>query len=287
MKNQMWVKSPSRRRFLGCLCVGVATPAAQVDSESFPLAVARLAVAFAQQVDRRLDIPDTEHRFYAESLERQLTSSGTLANKSQLILLVDANPLVQAAMVYGRSSEGVAIMIGACAVSTGKPGRFAHFYTPEGVFEHSLAAADFRAEGSRNEFGIRGYGRKGMRVYDFGWRLGRRGWGRGGLSPMRLQMHSTDPALLEPKLGSAQSSGCVRIHSTFNTFLDHYGVLDADYDHELLEGSRLWVLQPDRQPTPWAGRYMVVVESDARQRPEWSPLPPSIGPAIASPSHHE
>jgi hypothetical protein len=36
------------------------------------------------------------------------------------------------------------------------------------VFEHTLDNPDFRAEGTVNEFGIRGYGTKGMRIFDFG-----------------------------------------------------------------------------------------------------------------------
>ena len=56
-----------------------------------------------------------------------------------------------------------------------------------------------RARGT--SLGIRGYGVKGMRVFDFGWVTGERTWGDGGLSPMRLQLHSTDPDVLEPRLG--------------------------------------------------------------------------------------
>ncbi|TKC88660.1 hypothetical protein FAZ69_12950 [Trinickia terrae] len=29
----------------------------------------------------------------------------------------------------------------------------------------------------------------------------------------------------------------------------------------------LWVLHPDRQVTPWAGRYIVVVDSERKTRP--------------------
>jgi hypothetical protein len=42
------------------------------------------------------------------------------------------------------------------------------------VFEHTIAHLDFRAEGTRNEFGVRGYGVKGMGVLDFGWVIGER-----------------------------------------------------------------------------------------------------------------
>jgi len=50
-----------------------------------------------------------------------------------------------------------------------------------------------------------------MRVFDFGWAQGERGWGSGGLSQLRLQMHTTDPDYLEQHLGSAMSKGCIRI----------------------------------------------------------------------------
>ncbi len=44
-----------------------------------------------------------------------------------------------------------------------------------GVHDHSVADGDFRAEGTKNELGIRSCGNKGMRVYDFGWQQAVRG----------------------------------------------------------------------------------------------------------------
>ena len=44
----------------------------------------------------------------------------------------------------------------------------------------------------------------------FGWVIAERGWGAGGMSPMRLQMHATDPDRLEPRLGRAESKGWIR-----------------------------------------------------------------------------
>src|SRR5262249_35519267 len=120
---------------------------------------------------------------------------------------------------------------------------------------------DFRAQGTKNENGIRGYGVKGMRVYDFGWQQATRGWGAGGVSPMRLGMHATDPDLLEQRLGTRQSEGCIRIPAELNTFLDTYGILDADYDEALAEGKKPLVLSKDRQPTPWSGRYLVIIDT--------------------------
>jgi len=40
-------------------------------------------------------------------------------------------------------------------------------------------------------------------------------------------------------------------------------------------GKPLWVLHSDRQVTPWAGRYIVVVDSERKARPVWSPAPDS------------
>lgn len=151
---------------------------------------------------------------------------------------------------------------------------FEHFETPSGVFEHSLANLDFRAEGTRDEFGILGYGVRGMRIYDFGWVTARRGWAPGE-QLMRLQMHATDPAILEPRLGRRESKGCIRIPATLNTLFDRYGVLDAAYEDAIALGREFWVLRADRMPTAWSGRYLVVVDSSGLRAP-----PPSA-PASA------
>jgi hypothetical protein len=195
---------------------------------------------------------------------------------SQYILALDRNPNVQAILVYWldvQPSTNRWNFIGASPASTGKSGRRGSFITPLGVFAHTLDNRDFRAEGTLNKLGIRGFGRKGMRVFDFGWVQGERGWGRGGLGQMRLLLHATDPDYLEPHLGVAMSRGCIRIPATFNTFIDHYGLLDADYEQALENGKKLWVLRPDRTPTPWSGRYLVIVDSGSTERPAWSPEP--------------
>jgi hypothetical protein len=235
---------------------------------------ARLAVAFVHEVAPRLDVPPARQAAYAAQMEQALSDSGVLPLASQYVVIVDRNPHVQAVMVFWRSSAGDAVFVGAGPASTGHRGGFEHFETPTGVFEHSLANPDFRAEGTTNELGVRGYGVKGMRVYDFGWVEAQRTWDRHGKSEMRLQMHSTDPALLEPRLGTAQSKGCIRIAASLNDFIDRYGILDADYEQALAQGHSFWVLAPDRTPTPWSGRYLVVVDSGALKRPSWSLPPP-------------
>jgi hypothetical protein len=58
-------------------------------------------------------------------------------------------------------------------------------------------------------------------------------------------------------------------------------VLDADYEAALEHGARLWMLRKDRTPTPWSGRYLVVVESERARRPSWAALTPSARRAEA------
>lgn len=90
---------------------------------------------------------------------------------------------------------------------------------------------------------------------------------------MRLQMHATDPDLLERRLGSAQFKGCIRIPASLNRPVDHYGLLDADYDRVEREGQKLWVLNALREPVERPGRYLISMESARNNRPDWSPAP--------------
>jgi hypothetical protein len=227
-----------------------------------------LASLYAQRVDRLLYVPESEQRAYAELLVKNM--AGEDSDEAQYVLIIDRNEFVQAAMIYWVSTNRECHFIGASPVSTGKPGRFEHFTTPTGVFEHTIANLDFRSEGTPNELGIRGYGRKGMRVYDFGWQKAWRGWDGHGEGELRLQMHSTDPDLLERKLGTAQSKGCIRIPATLNAFIDHYGILDGDYEKRMDAGMDFWVLPKTREATPWSGRFLVIVDTERKQRPAWA-----------------
>ncbi|MDE2419495.1 MAG: L,D-transpeptidase [Burkholderiales bacterium] len=232
-----------------------------------------LVEEFSREVSRRLQIPEDEQAAYALRLQAALEGAPLRLRSEQFVLLVDRNPRVQAAFLYwGASGRGWSL-VGASPVSTGLPGQYEHFTTPLGVFDHSLANPDFRAEGTRNELGFRGYGIKGMRVYDFGWIPSPRGWGDGAMGVMRLQMHATDPDLAEQFLGIAKSAGCVRIPATLNAFMDRHAVLDGDYERAVAMGDPPWVLRPDRTPTATPGRYMVVIDSGRKVRPPWSPLP--------------
>jgi hypothetical protein len=228
-----------------------------------------LAQNYAREVDRRLSVPEDEQQAWASLLSMLL---GDKELDAQYVVLVDRNPFIQAVAIYWLAPDGTFHFIGASPASTGKPGSFDHFITPTGVFEHTVANPDFRAEGTRNENGILGYGRRGMRVYDFGWQLAERGWGRGGEGAMRLQMHATDPAFLERRLGTIQSKGCIRIPATLDTFIDHHAILDADYEQAIDAGQTFWVLSKTRECTAWSGRYLVITDTGRISRPPWSPI---------------
>ncbi|WP_240433939.1 L,D-transpeptidase [Achromobacter sp. B7] len=235
-----------------------------------------VARAFRLEVSPALLLPDEEQERYANLALRTLQTAGIVLLGPQYILVVDRHVKVQAAMLYWMSPGAPPIYVGASPVSTGRVGQFDHFETPTGVFAHNLNNPDFRAEGTKNANGILGYGAKGMRVYDFGWQQARQGWTKQGVSEMRLQMHATDPYTLEPKLGSPQSKGCIRIAATFNQLIDRLGLLDADYELAADLVSTPWVLRRDRTPTYGAGRYLIVVETLRDTRPAWSSTPSAV-----------
>lgn len=252
-----------------------AWPAAAPDEADIAVWRAR----FAAEVDRRLEVPADAQLQYLGLLQRALAQADTAALAPQALLLVDRSEQVQAAFVLLALADGGWAWLGAAPASTGRVGMFDHFRTPLGVFPHSLADPDFRAEGTFNEHHIRGYGLRGMRVYDFGWAEAERGWGAGGISTMRLQVHATDPDVLEPRLGSAASKGCIRIPATLNRFIDRHGLLDSDYLAAAAQGNPHWVLLPGPAPIPWPGRYLVVVDSQQQARPDWAR--PALPPARA------
>ncbi len=255
----------------GLLVVGAAAHADPVDTSME--ALVQWSAQFAREVDHRLDVPLADQQRIIALLEQTLADASLSNPAVQAFVVIDRSPQIQAAFVVLRTQAGGWYWVGATAVSTGKTGTFEHFLTPLGVFAHTLDNPDFRAQGTFNKNHIRGYGLRGRRVFDFGWQLAERGWGAGGTSQMRLQMHATDPQVLEPRLGGVASEGCIRIPGTLNAFLDQHGILDADYEQALNSGKVLWVIKPDRQTIPWPGRYMVIIDSKTAERPPWSPLP--------------
>lgn len=192
-----------------------------------------------------------------------LARAGVVLGRPQLLVVVDRNPNRQELCILLARQRAPWQVIGGSRVSTGQSGRRGYFITPTGVFMHTAAIVDYRAEGTFNENHIRGLGLKGMRVWDFGWQTARKGWTTDDeTGEIRLLLHATDPDYLEQRLGRPASKGCIRIPAAMNRFLDRYGVLDARYDVAARTNPRIAaVLPPDRQPNPLAGDLLVVIDS--------------------------
>lgn len=277
-----WIKRAQRRTLQtrpmtrcisrAVVAAGLAFAQAFLATGNAADAPADLSRTFRAQVDRQLVVPADESARYGELAMAALAKAG-IAPRAQYVALVDRSPHVQAIFIYWLAPGAPPFLIGATAASTGRGGAVDHFETPLGVFDHTPDNPDFRAEGTRNSLGIRGYGAKGLRVFDLGWQQAQRLWGPGGYSTMRLQMHATDPELLEPRLGSAQSKGCIRIPASLNRWLDRLGVLDAAYFEAAARGASMWVLPADQMRVDGAGRYLIVVDSARTGRPSWSPAP--------------
>ncbi len=156
-------------------------------------------------------------------------------------------------------------IIGVDLISTGKLRRGDDsFITPAGVFEHNLDNYGYRAQGTKNSKGWRGLGAKGSRVWDFGFQQGLRQFSQGVYpSQMRLLMHATDPDFGEPRLGSPDSKGCVRISAQFNRFLDVHAVLDRHYEEQARRDPSRWLLRADRTPVSRPGSLLIIGDTSS------------------------
>ena len=208
-----------------------------------------------------IDSPEGGRKWIARTEAAGAASAQTI-DRPQLLVVVDRNPDVQQMRILLAHPEGAWESLGGTKVSTGQTGRFDYYLTPTGVFLHTDAILDWRAEGTFNEQHIRGLGLKGMRVWDFGWQRATKGWGTGEEGDIRLLLHATDSEYLERRLGRPASKGCVRIPTVMNRFLDRHGILDADYERAAKDDPRFKaLLLADRIPTPLAGDALVIVDS--------------------------
>ena len=182
-------------------------------------------------------------------------------NESKYFVYVDRNPAKQLIFIcfFDSFCKNVNI-IGADIVSTGNPVRKGHFLTPVGVFENTVKNFGYRALGTKNDKGWKGLGEKGSRIWDFGWQ--KTEYKNGG-KQIRLLIHATDPIYGEKRLGKRDSKGCIRISAKLNKFLDHYGVLDDDYEKNRNMKRASWLLRNDRKPIAFAGKYLIVGDSSA------------------------
>jgi hypothetical protein len=243
-----------RRRFLAAAAAACALPAAQATPIYTPHDMAQL---YAQRVTRRLAVPENELALYGGMTEMLLMAEQRRLIEPQYLLVVDNNPQVQAALLFWRLWAGSYRFIGASPVSTGGPVRPDHFETPQGVFAQAPGTDVMGGPGCEATRPAM-CRRDGPRVYDFGWQRARSATGRGRLMSMRLQALAAEPRA-ERKLGLAISNGCVLLPASLVAFLDEYGLLDGPRD--------------DGMQLPYRGRYMMVLDSERLDRPEWSPAP--------------
>ncbi len=199
----------------------------------------------------------------------------------QVVLVVDRSPKVQRLWVTVAAPGSTTLEpLGSVHVSTGKPGRKEHFRTPVGVFIDDAGILGYRAQGTYNENHIRGIGLRGMRVWDFGWQTTDDWRTPHALMAVRMEMHATDPAVLEPRLGRWDSEGCIRIPTSFNSFLDGTGLIDAKERQAARDDRRFAALLKHTTPSPLAGQTLVVVDTS---EPDAVPSDPLRANQIAHP----
>lgn len=211
--------------------------------------------AFSENV-KLAQLTEDEQKSFTDGLIKSHPEEKLTFN--QFFVATDRNPKKQnAALVFWDNDNKSFEILGYTKVSTGSV-KIKHFYTPIGWFENVTANGSFRAEGTKNENGIRGLGAKGMRVWDFGWVPSSSGAVKNLNIDIRFEMHATDPLLMENRLGRPDSQGCLRIHQTFNKFLDNYGIIDKNY-----EAANYWVLSKKRTPAIDAGSWLVVFDTSS------------------------
>ena len=204
-----------------------------------------LAQRFDAAVAQKLDVPRNEMWIYAGLAEAELAGHPDGLSQPQYLLVVDSCPFIQTAFLFWRLLPGRYELVGASPASTGTPTRPGCVETPCGVFPQASASDAGRALASR--------------VYDFGNQRARRGPGA-GYTQLHLQARAA-VGRSRSLLGTAQSDGRVLLPPSLVAFLDAYGVLDAQREDRTT---------PQGDTLPFAGQYLVVIDSEREERPEWA-----------------
>ncbi|EHH67739.1 L,D-transpeptidase [Gluconobacter morbifer] len=234
----------------------------------------RLALAMKKSVKRFSTYTPERRAAFLTMAQAAVQQSGLPVTRPQLVMVVDRNERVQRLDFVLALPDAHWESLGGTPVSTGTTGRKYYYITPTGVFQNTTDRLGYRAEGTKNKYGIRGIGAKGSRVWDMGWQTATKGWlPRQETGQIRLEIHATDPQFLEWRLGHPASEGCIRIPATMNRFMDHYGLIDVQYEQAASYDPRFQALLPkDRQPTPIAGDMVIVIDSGPLTQPKIDPL---------------
>ncbi|MDD5071560.1 MAG: murein L,D-transpeptidase [Patescibacteria group bacterium] len=216
-----------------------------------------LQTEFAERIGNRAEIDsDYQNEIIQDALRRFAAAD---IKESQYFLYADRNSERQLIFVcfFDYDSKEI-VEIGREKISTGNPQRKGdYFFTPTGIFKNTVKNSSYRALGTKNEQGWRGLGEKGSRVWDFGWQRSYKIInGAKMFIDIRLLLHATDPDFGEQRLGERDSKGCIRISGNLNRFLDHFGIIDKDYEKQ-----RHWSLEKSRNPVFYQGEYLLVGDS--------------------------
>lgn len=229
-----------RRSLLLSAAAALAPFGAQATGVCTPRDLAR---RYEVLVDRRLQVPENEAIIYGGLAENELAGHRDAPLGPEYMLVVDSCPSVQAAFLFFRLLPGRYELVGSSPVSTGNPEQAGCVQTPQGVFEQESVQ-----EGRRLI----------SRIYDFGVHRARRT--EGGFAQLRLQARAA-MGRTGALLGKPHSDGCILLPPGLVAFLDQFGVLDA---------GRKDPVTPTGETLPFAGRHLVVIDSERDERPDWA-----------------
>lgn len=229
-----------RRRSLLLAAAGALAPfATHASAVCTPRDLAR---RYAAQVEHSLAVPRNEFLIYAGLAEIEIASLREPAlRRPQYLLVVDSCPTIQVAFLFWRMLPGHLELVGASPASTGDPVRPGCVATPCGVFAQAHAHEP---------------GALASRVYDFGVQRAR----MPGSLPVHLQAQSAR-GRSRSLLGRPQSDGRVLLPPSLVAFLDAYRVLDGAQGNATTASGEV---------LPFAGRTMIVLDSEREDRPGWA-----------------
>ena len=239
---------------IGCFCPSFSVAIEKADLEELQF----ISQIFAEKIGNTANLDPGYINLTRQYALLRISQNPNIVS-SQYLLYVDRNPREQNVYICFYDADWKNIFfIGGAKTSTGNGNRKGDFFeTPVGFLDNDPIILGYRAQGTKNKKGWMGLGVKNSRVWDFGWQKTVK---YGHTCEIRLLMHATDPGQGEPRLGSTDSKGCVRLSNKMARFIDYYGLIDRKYE-ESQDKSRRALLAPDRKPVKNAGSFVLVGDS--------------------------